>query len=100
MEPDLNLIEKPDPERPIFVQMDPLETTQVLETYAHKQRLVQRKDLGRIYSTIYEEKVNQQWRFSRLDVSKGEDPDDENYEDTEEMNDEVDEDETQMMDVD
>ncbi len=35
-DPDLNLNVKPDADRPILTRIAPLETTQILETYANK----------------------------------------------------------------
>ena len=79
VEPPHELTGEPDPERPIFVRVSPLETTQLQDNFAQKQRFVQDKDMGRVFGSIYEEKVNQIWRFSQLDLSQGEDPDDEQW---------------------
>ena len=44
--PNLNLSSPGDPERPIFVQVNPHETTQLQDHLADRQNLVQVKDLG------------------------------------------------------
>ena len=39
-DPTINLSAKPDPNRPILTRIVPLETTQILETYANKQMFI------------------------------------------------------------
>ena len=74
IEPPTNLTEKGDPNYPIFTQVSHHETTQLIDFYAEKQRMLERKDMQQKLSSIYEEKCNQGWRFAGLPL--GEDPDD------------------------
>ena len=50
------------------MQISPEETTQLIDLYADKQHLITVKDLNKVYTQIYEEKVNQVWRFSHIKV--------------------------------
>ena len=45
MEPPTNLTEKGDPDYPIFIPVSHLETTQLIDFYAEKQRMLERKDM-------------------------------------------------------
>ena len=54
-----------------------------MDILSEKQNYVQTKDLGSVYSRIYEEKISQSWRFSHIDFANGEDADDEKWYDSE-----------------
>lgn len=51
--------------------------------FANKQHYTEMKDLGDVYKRIYEEKVQQTWRFAKIDVGS-EDHDDEQWYDSDE----------------
>ena len=66
---------------PLLTKISPEETTILVDRFANKQHLVESKDLGNVYRDIYEEKVQQVWRFPKIDLAT-EDHDDEYWYDS------------------